>query len=74
MASLFYMKNQKQVIKEYLVVNGRITGAIAFTKLRIYRLSEYISRLRRDGMDIQTVMEVDSSTGKEYGAYYFKVQ
>ena len=67
-------KPQKQLIKEYLIFNGRITGAIAFTNLNVYRLSEYIRRLRDDGMNIKTVMETDASTGKEYGAYYFEVK
>lgn len=61
---------QKELIKKYLLKKGRITGAIAFTKLGVYRLSEYISRLRNDGMDIKTVMETDKKTGKEYGVYY----
>ena len=67
------MAHQRQIIREYLQNNGRITGAIAFTELKVYRLSEYISRLRAEGMDIKTVMEIDPNTGKEYGAYYFEL-
>ena len=66
------MANQRQIIKEYLQNNGRITGAIAFTELNVYRLSEYISRLRKDGMDITTVMELNPNTGKEYGVYLYQ--
>ncbi len=64
-------KPQKQLIKEYLLCNGKISGAVAFSKLRVYRLSEYIRRLRDEGMDIKTVMETDPNTGKDYGVYYY---
>ena len=67
------MENQRQKVRKYLQTNGKITGAIAFTELKVYRLSEYISRLRAEGMDIKTVMETDPNTGKEYGAYYFEL-
>jgi len=68
------MPNQRAIIRNYLKENGRITGAIAFTELQVYRLSEYILRLRNEGMDIKTVMETDPNTGKEFGAYYFKIE
>jgi len=64
-------KTDKDRVKEYLLCEGQITGAIAFTKLRIYRLSEYIRRLRDEGMTIQTVMKTDELTGKEYGVYTY---
>ncbi len=60
---------QKQIIRKHLEETGAITGAIAFTKLNVYRLSEYIRRLRRDGMTINTTMETNPNTGKEYAVY-----
>lgn len=64
--------NDKQLIKRHLEKKGKITGATSFTKLGIYRLSEYISRLRKDGMDIVTVMKTDRNTGKEYAVYTYQ--
>jgi len=63
------MKTDKELVREYLQKKGKITGAIAFTKLNVYRLTEYIRRLRNDGMDIITVMKTDRNTGKEYAVY-----
>lgn len=63
------MTNQKQLIRKHLEKKDSITGAIAFTKLNVYRLSEYIRRLRSDGMDITTIMKADRNTGKSYAVY-----
>lgn len=63
---------QKDIIRKHLKKKGKITGATAFTKLGIYRLSEYISRLRKDGMEIVTVMKTDPKTGKEYAEYTYQ--
>jgi hypothetical protein len=63
---------QKEIIRKHLEKKGSITGAVAFTKLNVYRLSEYIRRLRGDGMDIVTVMKTDRNTGKEYAVYTYQ--
>lgn len=63
---------QKEIIRKHLENKGTITGAIAFTKLNVYRLSEYIRRLRAYGMDIVTVMKTDRNTGKEYAVYTYQ--
>jgi len=63
---------QKEIIRKHLLKKGKITGAQAFVKLGIYRLSEYIRRLRADGMDIVTVMKTDRNTGKEYAVYTYQ--
>ena len=63
---------QKQTIRKHLEQYGTLTGAKAFTKYNVYRLSEYIRRLRADGMEISTIMETDKNTGKEYGVYVYQ--
>lgn len=63
---------QKELIRKHLEKKGKITGAIAFTKLNVYRLSEYIRRLRGDGMDIVAIMKKDRNTGKEYAVYTYQ--
>ena len=48
-----YMSQNDQVL-EYLQEHDFITGAIAFDKLGIYRLSSCINRLRKSGIRILT--------------------
>jgi hypothetical protein len=59
--------NQKQVILNHLKKYGSITGAEAWDKYHIYRLSDVIFKLRKTH-DIDTVNRVGSN---DYGNYNF---
>jgi len=62
-------KTNKQLVKDHLTRYGSIKPSYAFEKLGVYRLSDCILKLRKDGLDITTVM-TKTKSGKEFGIYY----
>lgn len=59
---------QKDLVRRHLETGKGITPATAMLVYRISRLSSVIERLRKDGMDIVTVMKTDEA-GAQYGEY-----
>ena len=70
--SLGEAMNQKQLVLHHLKTNGHITPLEALSKLGVYRLSDSILKLRRDGHSILTYrIEAINRLGKvcEYAKY-----
>ncbi len=53
------MITQKQAVKDYLKSFGSITSKEAWKKFAITRLSSIILRLRKDGLNIDSIDERD---------------
>lgn len=58
----------KPRIKIWLLRGRKLTNAIAIKQWKCYRLSEYIRRLRNDGMRIKTTM-IQNANGTCYAVY-----
>jgi len=63
--------SQKDTVLKHLKRYTTITPLEAFHVYGIYRLSDVIMRLRRDGYDITTKMK-KAPNGSEYGEYQLK--
>jgi len=60
--------SQKQMIANHLRNRRSISALEALSLYRINRLAARVEELRRDGVDIETVMKTDL-TGKRYARY-----
>lgn len=58
----------KPRIKVWLLRGKKLTNAIAIRNWKCYRLSEYIRRLRNDGLRIKTTM-IHNANGTCYAVY-----
>lgn len=65
------IETQLQQVKSYLIVHKKITSWKAIELYKITRLSQYISILRKDGMDIN-MERVRPMEGNWYGLYTLK--
>ena len=63
---------KKPKVLEYLKEHGSITSLQAFQLFNATRLSSIILRLRREGYDITTHMEMTPGTGVSYAKYVLK--
>lgn len=61
----------KARVKIWLLRGRKLTQAIAIKQWKCHRLSEYIRRLRKDGLSISTTM-VYNKNGTCYGVYKLK--
>lgn len=64
--------SQRDLLLQYLKEHGSITGAEAFEKLGIYRLSARIADLRAEGYVIETIYKQEVNKRGEnvtYGEY-----
>jgi len=58
----------KARIKIWLLRGRKLTNAIAIKQWKCYRLSEYIRRLRNDGLSIKTTM-IHNTNGTCFAVY-----
>lgn len=62
------MQIQVKEVGEFLLNRGSITPLQAWVELGVYRLSDCIFKLRKVGVDVETVM-VKADNGKRYARY-----
>jgi len=67
------MKNSKHgKIRKHLLLGRKITGTTALIRFNVYRLSSVIHRLRREGLNIKTVM--GELNGETYAVYFIPLE
>ena len=60
---------QRELIKEFLLANSKISTWEAIKKFRITRLGAHIYELRRRGMSIRVERKRNAKTGTWYAEY-----
>lgn len=63
-------KTQNEKIKEYLENGHKLTPLEALDLFGCFRLASRVSDLKKQGVNIETEIVTDNSTGKRYAVYY----
>ena len=59
-------------VRNHLLSGQTITGLTALDLFQLYRLSSVISRLRDEGLPIETIM-IDKEDGTQYAKYLIPI-
>ena len=59
-------------VRNHLLSGNTITGLTALDLFQLYRLSSVISRLRDEGLPIETIM-IDREDGTQYAKYLIPI-
>lgn len=65
-------KNQKQIILAHIRKYGDISTLEGYNKYKIMRVGSVINMLRKEGYNIQTIMEYNRDKSKRYARYYLR--
>ena len=65
-------KNQKEIILAHIKEYGNISTLEGYDKYKIMRVGSVINMLRKEGYNIETIMEFNKCKTKRYARYYLR--
>lgn len=65
-------KNQKEIILAHIKEYGDISTLEGYNKYKIMRVGSVVNMLRKEGYNIETIMEYNRDKTKRYARYYLR--
>lgn len=65
-------KNQKEIILAHIKEYGNISTLEGYNKYKIMRVGSVVNMLRKEGYNIETIMEYNRDKTKRYARYYLR--